>query len=400
MAINDVQAYTHLTDQQIREIGERLDALRTEIEESLGSEDSRYIRRLVAVQRGLAAGGRVALFASKYPPAWIAGTLMLGLAKILENIEIGHNVMHGQWDWMNDPEIHSSTWEWDTMCPAEQWKHLHNYEHHTFTNVLGKDRDVGYGILRVTRDQPWYPLAIAQPLYNILLMVFFEWGVGVHDLDLERIRKLQKDPEVLKTQLKQIGRKMRRQVGKDYLIFPALTGPFFFHTLAANAVANIIRNLWAYGVIFVNHFPDGVEHFTEEELENETPHEWYLRQMLGSANFTGPQWMHLLSGYLSHQIEHHLYPDLPSRRYPQIAKVVRPLTEKYALPYNSAPWWKQYSQVFRTILKLSLPDRTRRTGGDDPDDGARRRTTAEPEPPRAPQTAAAEGTTTESDSAA
>ena len=77
-------------------------------------------------------------------PAWIAGASLLGVAKILENMEIGHNVMHGQWDWMNDPEIHSSNWEWDTAQPAEQWKHSHNYVHHQFTNVIGYDNDIGY----------------------------------------------------------------------------------------------------------------------------------------------------------------------------------------------------------------------------------------------------------------
>ena len=56
-------------------------------------------------------------------PASVAGATLLALHKILENMEIGHNVMHGQWDWMNDPEIHSSNWEWDTAQPAEQWKH-------------------------------------------------------------------------------------------------------------------------------------------------------------------------------------------------------------------------------------------------------------------------------------
>ena len=66
--------------------------------------------------------------------------------------------MHGQWDWMNDPEIHSSTWEWDTVQPAEQWKHSHNYMHHKFTNVLGKDNDIGYGILRMSREQKWTPV--------------------------------------------------------------------------------------------------------------------------------------------------------------------------------------------------------------------------------------------------
>ena len=91
---------------------------------------------------------------------------MLGVAKILENMEIGHNVMHGQWDWMNDPEIHSSTWEWDTAQPAEQWKHSHNYVHHQFTNVLGFDNDIGYGILRMAREQKWSPFNLGQPVYN------------------------------------------------------------------------------------------------------------------------------------------------------------------------------------------------------------------------------------------
>ena len=44
---------------------------------------------------------------------------------------------------------------------------------------------------------------------------------------------------------------------------------------------------------------------------------WYLRQMLGSANISGGPLFHILSGNLSHQIEHHLFPDLPARRYPR-----------------------------------------------------------------------------------
>ena len=80
---------------------------------------------------------------------------MLAMAKIIENMELGHNITHGQWDWMNDPEIHSTEWEWDTTCPSVQWKHSHNFVHHKYTNVVGLDADVGYGIMRVTRDEPW-----------------------------------------------------------------------------------------------------------------------------------------------------------------------------------------------------------------------------------------------------
>ena len=85
--------------------------------------------------------------------------------------------------------------------------------------------------------------------------------------------------------------------------------------MKANAIANLMRNLWSYMIIFCGHFPDGALHFTEEELEDETRAEWYLRQMLGSANFEGGPLLHIMTGNLGFQIEHHLFPDLPSNRY-------------------------------------------------------------------------------------
>ena len=356
MAIADVKDYTHLTTEEVEELGRELDAIRTEVEESRNDDDAAYIYRMISIQRRLAAAGRITLFASFFPPAWIAGTAMLGTAKILENMEIGHNVMHGQWDWMNDPEVHSSNWEWDTAQPAEQWKHSHNYVHHQFTNVLGYDNDIGYGILRMAREQKWHPANLGQPIYNALLATLFQWGVALHDLDIEAIRKREKDPRVMKKQLKQIGRKIRGQLAKDYLVYPALTGPSFLATASANATANLMRNLWSYMIIFCGHFPDGAMHFTEEEIEDESRAEWYLRQMLGSANFEGGKLLHIMSGSLGFQIEHHLYPDLPSNRYPEIAVKVKALCEKYGIPYTTGPLHRQYGQALRTIMKLSLPN--------------------------------------------
>jgi fatty acid desaturase len=357
MAFADVREYTHLTDEEVEAIGRELDAIRAEIEADRGQADRDYVTRIITLQRRLAAAGRITLFASFFPPAWLLGTALLGSAKILENMEIGHNTMHGQWDWMNDPEIHSSNWEWDTTQPAEQWKHSHNYIHHQFTNVLGHDNDIGYGILRMSRDQKWTPYNLGQPVYNFLLAAFFEWGVALHDLDIEAIRKGKKDPKLLKKQLKQIGDKVGKQAFKDYLMYPALTGPFFLHTLSANFTANVMRNFWSYMIIFCGHFPDGAVHFTEEELEDETRAEWYLRQMLGSANFEGSKFLHVMSGQLGYQIEHHLFPDLPSNRYADIAVKVRDLCKRYDIPYTTGPLYKQYGQTLRTIMKLSLPNR-------------------------------------------
>src|SRR5215218_6921461 len=140
--------------------GAELDAIRAEVLASLGADDAAYVRRIIRLQRRLDLSGRASLMAGVFPPAWVAGVGLLSLAKILENMEIGHNVMHGQWDWMRDPEIHSSTWEWDNTCPSDQWKHSHNNLHHTWTNVIGKDRDVGYSVLRMSEDQKWTPVAL------------------------------------------------------------------------------------------------------------------------------------------------------------------------------------------------------------------------------------------------
>ncbi len=338
MAISDITEFAHLTEADVEALGEEFDQIRRDVEASRGDADAEYIRSIIRTQRRLNIAGRVALFGSPIPPLWVAGAALLGVAKILENMEIGHNVMHGQWDWMNDPEIHSATWEWDNVCPAEQWKHSHNYLHHTYTNVLGKDKDVGYEILRVTSDQKWNPINLGQPIFNTLLMLLFQHGVAIHDLDIDGLLKRDlSDPEEFKAKLEQVGRKMRRQMGKDYLLFPLLTGPFFLTTLTANMTANLIRNVWSYAIIFCGHFPDGAEVFTEEQLEDETQGEWYLRQLLGSANFTGGRLMHVMSGSLGYQIEHHLFPDLPSNRYPEIAERVQEILREVRHPLHRRP---------------------------------------------------------------
>ena len=111
MAITNVDTFAHLTDSEIESLGVELDAIRQDVEDSRGARDARYIRRTIAAQRAVEVAGRLLLAASSRRWAWWAGTVTLTAAKIIENMEIGHNVMHGQWDWMNDPEIHSTTWE-------------------------------------------------------------------------------------------------------------------------------------------------------------------------------------------------------------------------------------------------------------------------------------------------
>jgi fatty acid desaturase len=346
-----------LTPEQLEELGRELDELRNRTLADLGERDAEYIRRMIKTQRGLEIAGRLLLEFGWLPPAWIGGTAALSLSKILDNMEIGHNVMHGQYDWMKDPALDSKRFEWDTACPGDQWRYSHNYMHHTHTNVLGKDRDIGYGILRMTEDEPWKPTDIANPIKATLLMLLFQYGVALHDVETERIVAGEIGLSDKRDILVATGKKVRRQSLKDYVLFPALAGPGAPFTLAGNATANLTRNVWSFMIIFCGHFPDGTHEFSEEEVENETRGGWYLRQMLGSANLTGGKLFHVLSGNLSHQIEHHLFPDIPAHRYAEIAVEVREICERYGLPYNAGPLHKQFGSVVKKIFRLALPNR-------------------------------------------
>jgi fatty acid desaturase len=403
-----------LTPEQLEELGRELDAIHDEVFANLGDRDSRYIRGTIKLHRQLVLAARAMLLGSRYEPLWLAGTASLSMAKILENMEIGHNVMHGQWDWMNDPDINSRNWDWDTASPADAWRHSHNYEHHTFTNIRGKDRDLGYEIMRIDPHQKWHPVYLLQPFYNLLLMGFFEWGVALHDLNFDAIHAGEKSKEQLVEELKAIGVKARRQVVKDYIAFPLLSAAIagaidaatartatirtattrarkapettstaraaaargtgratarattargagaaaaqaFKSTLAANFTANIVRNVWAYSIIFCGHFPDQTYTFSQTEVAEETRGGWYVRQLLGSANIDGGPLFHFIAGNLSFQVEHHLYPDMPSSRYAEIAPRVRDVCHRYGLPYNTGPFSKQLGNVQRTILRLAFP---------------------------------------------
>jgi linoleoyl-CoA desaturase len=396
---------TRLTPAQLEQIGGEFDAIHDEIKADLGDRDRVYITSMIEMHRRLVVLARVLLFAARHRPAWLAGTTTLSLAKILENMEIGHNVMHGQWDWMNDPQINSSTWDWDSASTPEAWKHSHNYVHHTYTNIRGMDRDLGYEIMRVDPHQRWNPVYLFQPFYNLILASFFEWGVAFHDLDFEAIRSGEKSKAEVKRQLKGMSVKARTQVVKDYVAFPLLNAALaggarwglakasqarrsriqrgvdaararahrqpirdaavkagldaarqtFRATLNADFTANIVRNVWAYAIIFCGHFPDQTYTFSPEEVADETKGGWYIRQLLGAANIEGSALFHVISGNLGYQVEHHLYPDMPSTRYAEIAPRVREICERYELPYNTGPFGKQLGSVQRTILRLALP---------------------------------------------
>ena len=339
----------------LRQLELELDALRREIASLRGEDDANHIRDVIAAQRGCELGGRVLLNLGWLPPAWLLGTGLLTLAKILENMEIGHNVIHGQYDFLNDPQLFGQRYEWDWICTADSWRRTHNLVHHTYTNIVGQDRDIGYGVLRMADEQPWHLYNVPQPVYAAIQALLFEWAVAVHDLEFDEFLHGRKPLSDVIKRLRPLVKKAGRQLFKDYLLFPALAGPGAPVVFAGNLTANLLRNLWAFSVIVCGHFPQEVQMHPMPCPDSDTRGAWYLRQILGSANIEGPAWLHVLTGHLSYQIEHHLFPDLPSFRYPEIGARVRQICAEHGVAYNTGPLGRQLASAWTRIVRCALP---------------------------------------------
>jgi fatty acid desaturase len=360
----------HLTPEQIEGIGVELDAMRKEVMDSRGERDAAYIRKVIKVQRYLEMGSRAVLLFSGvkvkgFRPAWWIGTAGLSVAKILENMEIGHNVMHGQWDWMRDPKIHSTAWEWDNASPSSQWKHSHNEMHHTFTNVhraRQRPRLRHPARRRGPAVEPVPPLPADLARRQCTALRVRHRGLRPRARRLPR--QAQADDRGGEGDVPRRRRGGRRKIRARPPRTMSCTRPWRgdLHRLGPyDPHGQRRRQPRAQRVDQHGHhlraLPPGIATFEKTSIEGETRGEWYLRQMLGSGNISGSKAMHVMTGNLSHQIEHHLFPDMPSNRYAEIAPRIRDLMERHDLPYVTGSLPKQAASVYWKVIELSLPNK-------------------------------------------
>jgi fatty acid desaturase len=356
-----------MSAEQLRSLRTELDALRHEYAAQVGARDAEYIRTVRAVARISRAAGRLLIHFSLEPVSWAAGVLALATYKVLENMEIGHNVLHGQYDFMRDPELSSATYEWDMVGTAKSWRKAHNATHHVFTNVIGRDRDFGYNAFRFSAEVPWRPFHLLQPLLSPLTGLFFEYSIGAYDLGLfdalgptssgAAVARRRPRREVARDVLA-FARKVGRQKFVEYVFYPALAGPLAPKVIAGNLAANTLRNGWAYAVIYCGHLTQRTATFREEDLAGEDRGGWYARQVMGSGNFETGWLGRVLSGHLGFQIEHHLFPNIPAWRYPAMAPRVREICERHGLPYETGSLASQFASAMRRLVRFAVP-RTR-----------------------------------------
>ena len=211
----------HLTPEDIEQLGVELDTIRQDVLDDRGARDAAYIRRVIAVQRRLELGGRAVLLGGVPPPGCSAPPAS-SVAKILENMEIGHNVLHGQWDWMRDPKIHSTTWEWDHVIARRAVEaHPQRAAPHASRTSSARTTTSATGSCGSTRTSRGRRATSCSRSGTSLNACFFEYGIAIYDLDLGDAPRRSAGRTELRRASGKTVRQGGQQAAKDYVAHPA-----------------------------------------------------------------------------------------------------------------------------------------------------------------------------------
>ncbi|HEX6245471.1 MAG TPA: acyl-CoA desaturase [Polyangiales bacterium] len=351
--------------------GKELDAIKERALAKVGPEDLAYLQRLSRVSTALQAAGRVLIHVSFEPVTFGLGVIALWLHKQLEATEIGHTALHGAYDRFPEAEkFHSKKHSWKTPIDEESWRYGHNVRHHGNTNVAGKDPDVHFGPVRLTEHTPHtvghyfqlpLTLGLLFPAFGFLMNLHF---TGVLDafVDNGQASKLDFLPDrsakSVRGAFKAALRKYLPYYFKEFVLFPALAGPFFWKVMLGNWLSEVLRDVYSAATIYCGHVGEDTASYAARK-KAQSRGEWYAMQVEASNNFEVSRPISILCGGLDHQIEHHLFPTLPPERLRELAPEVRAACERHGVRYNTASWPATLKKALKHIARLSRAGGTR-----------------------------------------
>jgi NADPH-dependent stearoyl-CoA 9-desaturase len=356
-------------EDRYRHFAEDLDALKQRTFARLGDDDVAYVKRLDRFSRTMEVTGRALIHVSLEPGTFFAGVLALAVHKQLQTAEIGHSALHGAWDRLDGAERYSSrTFRWDAPIDEASWRQAHNVRHHGRTNVAGSDPDIHFGPARLTDQTPYSPwnrvaLPFVLGIFPSFLFVIGAHVTGVNDLlaDNGRSDPLDFLPDrSLASARRALARAMRKWVpyyAKEFVLFPALAGPFFWKVLAGNALAETARNAYSAATIVCGHVGRDVKSWPTGTWPRGRG-QWYAMQVEATNDFEVSLPFSILCGGLDKQIEHHLFPTLPPPRLREIAPEVRAICERHGVAYRTATWGAALREALTHVARLSREKRT------------------------------------------
>lgn len=352
-------------EERLRRFGQEIDAIKRAVEARIGTEDVARVKRLQRFSRAMEIAGRLAIHLSLDPLTFSAGVLALWVHKQLQATEIGHTVLHGAYDGLPGAErFQSRSFWWDVPIDEASWREGHNLRHHGNTNVAGRDADIHFGLARLTEQTPWRPahraqlpftLAVLFPNFGFLMNLHF---TGVSDVHFDNGLTSGLDFLPDRTRASVVaayGRALRKYVPYyllNYVLFPALAGPFFWKVLLGNWLAETLRDVYSAATIHCGHVGLDVASYPEGTRARGRG-EWYAMQVEASNDFVVSKPVSVLCGGLDLQIEHHLFPKLPPERLREVAPAVRAACERWGVRYRTDSWGRTLRRAFEHIGRLS-----------------------------------------------
>lgn len=351
-----------------------LKALYEQTKAKVGDEDLAHIRNVAAYSKAIKARSDELIQQGGKPNAMMRGSILGALHTLLEFSELGHNIMHGSYDHLsNAGEFHSERWVWNIVADPHEWRVMHHQNHHPFTNIVGKDHDLGYSFLRLKPGQSWYGHNIIQfPLLWSLALTpsyYFAFVTGTSAARTEGRGVLSKET------LAQSFKLIKEHASKNFIKDPlSVSRKRLLPTFAGNYASMVIGYFLTTAILLLEHHSPNVELFSDPG-EDESEEDYNRRQILATSNFTpyealdnyfiklleeevkfdNPPPFRVFYGGLDTHLEHHLFPDLPCNRQRDIQPLVKELCLKHGLPYNVTPFETVVPYMIKNIFKLTIP---------------------------------------------
>ncbi len=340
-------------------------ALRRELDAELDVEDLTHLRKVERWGRAATAVGLLTCWIAPNPLS--AAALSIGRST---RWMLMHHVGHRGYDRVPGAPVRYTSktfargrrrWlDWlDWMLP-EAWIYEHNVLHHSHTGEDGDPDQVERNteVLRASG----LPKAAR---YALVAGLAATWRATYYAPETMRQWLTRRggpaDAADLTIDDKTREATIRRRLVSDsylpyalanFALLPAAflpLGPWAATSALLNSLlADLLTNLHTFLVVGPNHTGDDLYRFTARPASRG---EYYARQVIGSTNYTcGGDLVDFAHLWLNYQIEHHLFPDMPMRKYQQMQPRVQALCAKHGVTYTQESVFRRFRKMVAVIV--------------------------------------------------
>lgn len=226
------------------------------------------------------------------------------------------------------------------------WMHKHS-RHHSKPNQLGADPDIEADTIVFTeadaaKSTGFLALITRRQGYLFFPLLTLE-GINLHFRSI--------------LSLFDKGRVEHRylELGLITLRLSAYVAVIFLLLPLGMAFAFLGVQLAVFGVYMGASFAPN--HKGMPILENDTSLDFLHRQILTSRNLKGGWWATVMFGGLNHQVEHHLFPNMPRPALSKAREIVREYAQSMGISYTETGVFRSYGIVIDYLNRVGLSAR-------------------------------------------